>query len=152
MRFAVSLLIWVVGAIALTPSVSAQRIRRVTGFVPIDVANARIDDSGNRVVAWWRGDPLGTTPNRLFQLFLWDDSAGTTTRVGSMESDVCLETNSVDTSIAGFEDSLQPTAGQTLFYLFRGRMGPTEPPANWGSPSSGGSRTATAGSCSDAPM
>jgi len=59
----------------------------------------------------------------------------------------CIEDDSPDTSISGFEDVVQPSSGQVLFYLLRGTQGLAGGPGSWGQGTGGGERTAGAGTC-----
>lgn len=60
---------------------------------------------------------------------------------------VCLEDNSPDTSTLGFEDVLQPAAGQVFFYLYRGSQGVGDGPGSWGQGTGARERVAAAGDC-----
>jgi hypothetical protein len=59
---------------------------------------------------------------------------------------LCLENNSPDTDISGFEDATPPPAGKTWFYLSRGSQGISNP-GIYGRGTSGAVRTAGSGDC-----
>ena len=60
---------------------------------------------------------------------------------------VCLEDDSPDNDTARFEDSLQPSAGQVFFFLYRGSQGTFDGPGSWGRSSDGSERVAGASDC-----
>ena len=70
--------------------------------------------------------------------------AGGTVDLGPV---VCLENDSEDLSTAGFEDPLQPSGGQVLFYVLRGSQGVLDGPGSYGQGSAGGERLPAAGDC-----
>jgi len=64
---------------------------------------------------------------------------------------VCIEDDSIDATTVGFEDPVQPSAGQVLFYLFRGYGGDLVGDLSWGQGSNGDERIPGGGSCADGP-
>jgi hypothetical protein len=64
---------------------------------------------------------------------------------------VCVEDDSEDATTVGHEDPVQPSAGQVLFYLFRGYGGDLVGDLSWGQASNGDERIPGGGSCTDGP-
>ena len=70
--------------------------------------------------------------------------AGGTVDLGAV---ACIEDDSPDTTTSGFEDVLQPSSGEVLFYLNRGTQGLADGPGSWGQGSGVSERAAGAGTC-----
>ena len=60
---------------------------------------------------------------------------------------VCLENDSPDADIKGFEDPVEPLVGHAFFFLYRGSRGLNYGPGSWGQSSSGHERVPGAGAC-----
>ena len=60
---------------------------------------------------------------------------------------VCLENDSPDASILGFEDAATPLPGHAFFFLFRGSHGLNFGPGSWGQASEGLERVPGSGVC-----
>ncbi len=73
-------------------------------------------------------------------------SPGTATTV-NLGPVVCLENDSPDADIAGFEDSAMPAVGHAFFFIFRGSRGLNFGPGTWGQSSTGLERVPGTGAC-----
>ena len=60
---------------------------------------------------------------------------------------VCLENDSPDADIRGFEDAAVPPVGHAFFFLFRGSRGLNYGPGTWGQSTSGAERVPGSGAC-----
>jgi len=70
--------------------------------------------------------------------------AGATVNLGSV---TCLENDSPDNNIAGFEDTAQPNPGQVFFYLHRGTIGHPAVTGSYGQGTGARERVAGTGAC-----
>ncbi|ANM29410.1 hypothetical protein ABI59_07135 [Acidobacteria bacterium Mor1] len=68
---------------------------------------------------------------------------------GDLGAVTCLEEDSPEASTEGFGDTLQPTPGQVLFFLYRGSEGLNAGPGSYGQASDGSTRTPASGGCVD---
>jgi hypothetical protein len=64
---------------------------------------------------------------------------------------VCIEDDSTDATTVGFEDTVQPTQGEVLFYLYRGWGGDLVGDGTWGEGTGGAERVPSGGACADGP-
>jgi len=59
----------------------AQILRRLTDLNPDHFVGWSLDDDGSTAVAVWRGDPPGTNPDHVYQIFKWSLPSGPVTQL-----------------------------------------------------------------------
>ena len=63
-------------AVASFSSTPAQIVRQVTNLIQTRTTGAALDDAGTVAFAVSNGDPYGTNPGHLYQLFKWNPATG----------------------------------------------------------------------------
>jgi Tol biopolymer transport system component len=61
----------------------AQILRQLTDLNRDNFIGWSVDDDGTTAVAVWRGDPLGTNPDHVYQIFKWELPGGALTQLTS---------------------------------------------------------------------
>jgi Tol biopolymer transport system component len=61
----------------------AQILRQLADLDPDGFFGWAVDDDGTTAVAVWKGDPLGTNPDHVYQIFKWELPGGALTQLTS---------------------------------------------------------------------
>lgn len=111
-------------AVVLYAPIHAQVLRRVTDLDPDGIHGWSVGDAGSVAVAVWGGDPLGTNPHPVNQIFKWVIPSGAVSQLTNLPGGVTRNVSITDDAQwIVFDSSSDPVQqnGDGTVELFRMR-------------------------------